>query len=71
MVSSLQWIAMIKMIANPAHIYGDHNDRMPAFNPPENPESQQLSDEKIGLIVDWIRQDWRTGEPSKAQAAHE
>ena len=62
---------MIKMIANPAHIYGDHNDRMPAFNPPENPESQQLSDEKIGLIVDWIRQDWRTGEPSKAQAGHE
>ena len=57
---------MIKMIADPAHIYGEHNDRMPAFNPPGKPESQQLSDEKIGLIVDWIRQDWRSG-PARPQ----
>ena len=49
---------MIKMIADPEHIYGDHNDRMPAFDPPDNPEAQQLSREKIGMIVDWIREDW-------------
>ena len=53
---SREW--MIKMIAEPEHIYGDHNDRMPAFDPPGNPEAQQLSAEKIGLIVDWLRQDW-------------
>lgn len=53
---SREW--MIKMIADPEHIYGDHNDRMPAFDPPDNPEAQQLSREKIGMIVDWIREDW-------------
>ena len=40
---SREW--MIKMIADPEHIYGDHNDRMPAFDPPGNPEAQQLSTE--------------------------
>ena len=49
---------MISMIADPAHIYGEHNDRMPAFDPPDNPEASQLSRDKIRLIVDWIRQDW-------------
>jgi ubiquinol-cytochrome c reductase cytochrome b subunit len=49
---------MIKMIADPAHLYGEHTDRMPAFDPPDNPAAQQLSGKNIGLIVDWLRQDW-------------
>ena len=59
---SREW--MIKMISNPDHIYGEHNDRMPAYDPPDNPAASQLSREKIGLIVDWIRQDW----PAKSTA---
>ena len=64
---SREW--MIKMIADPAHIYGVHNDRMPAFNPPDNPEAQQLSSEKIGLIVDWLRRDWASASAPEAAGA--
>ena len=64
------------MIADPAHLYGEHNDRMPAFNPPDNPAAQQLSGKNIGLIVDWLRQDWPSAStpgssgPSAAPEAH-
>jgi mono/diheme cytochrome c family protein len=66
----------IKMIADPAHLYGEHNDRMPAFNPPDNPAAQQLSGKNIGLIVDWLRQDWPSAStpgssgPSAAPGTH-
>jgi ubiquinol-cytochrome c reductase cytochrome b subunit len=43
-------------IANPAHpkFYGDSNDRMPAFL-----DESILTEEQIGLLADWIRQDWK------------
>ena len=66
---SREW--MMKMISNPEHIYGDHNDRMPAYDPPDNPSASQLSQEKIGLIVDWIRQDWpSSGDKGAAAVAN-
>lgn len=51
---SRQWIA--DFVHNPAHerfYAGDANDRMPAFG-----ESGQLSPAQIGLIADYLRQDW-------------
>ena len=55
---SRDWL--IRMISNPAHFYAEgKNDRMPAFNPPDRPTEQQLTPEKIGLLVDWLREDWR------------
>ena len=53
---------MIRMISQPNHVYGEENDRMPAFNPPERPGEQQLTTEKIGLIVDWLREEWRAAD---------
>ena len=55
---SRDWL--IRMISDPAHFYAEgKNDRMPAFNPPDRPTEQQLTPEKIGLLVDWLREDWR------------
>lgn len=50
---SRQW--MIEFLHDPAHakFYGSRNDRMPAFG-----AKQVLSTEEIGLIVDWLREDY-------------
>ena len=46
---------MVKFLNNPAHpdFYDNRNDRMPAFG-----EKQILSEQQIGMIVDWLRGDW-------------
>ena len=56
---SRQW--MIDFIKNPAaeHFYGDSNDRMPAFAPHDDPRLNQLDEQSLELIVDWLRGDWR------------
>jgi ubiquinol-cytochrome c reductase cytochrome b subunit len=48
-----EWL--IRFIGNPAHplLYGDRNDRMPAYS-----EEQILDQRQIGLIADWLRGDW-------------
>ncbi|MDB6125872.1 MAG: menaquinol-cytochrome reductase [Pedosphaera sp.] len=50
---SREWL--MKFLNNPGHpdFYGKKNDRMPAFG-----EKQILSEQQIGLIVDWLRGDW-------------
>ena len=55
---SRQW--MIDFIRNPAdeRFYGDMNDRMPAFAPHDDPKLNQLDDQSLELIVDWLRGDW-------------
>ena len=55
---SRQWT--IDFIRDPAHerFYGDNNDRMPAFEPADDPNQQILSPRNIELIVDWLRGDW-------------
>jgi ubiquinol-cytochrome c reductase cytochrome b subunit len=50
---SRQWL--VTFINNPAHpnLYGERNDRMPAFG------AKEILDEKaIGLIADWLRGTW-------------
>jgi ubiquinol-cytochrome c reductase cytochrome b subunit len=48
---SRKWL--ISFINNPAHpnFYGDRNDRMPVFG-------EQLNEQDIGLIADWLRGSW-------------
>jgi quinol-cytochrome oxidoreductase complex cytochrome b subunit/mono/diheme cytochrome c family protein len=60
---SRQW--QIDFIKNPGHkrFYGKRNDRMAIFGPKYDAEGKlerpaQLSDEEIGLIVDWLRGEW-------------
>lgn len=55
---SRQWL--IDFIRNPAdeRFYGEMNDRMPAFAPHENARLNQLDQESIELIVDWLRRDY-------------
>jgi ubiquinol-cytochrome c reductase cytochrome b subunit len=50
---SREW--MIDFVKNPAHkrFYGERNDRMPQFG-----EKQLLTDQQIGMVVDWLRGDW-------------
>jgi len=61
---SRQW--MIDFIRNPAdeRFYGENNDRMPAFAPHDDPRLNQLDDKSLGLIVDWLRGDWRRSAPA-------
>ena len=56
---SRQW--MIDFISNPAdeRYYADRNDRMPAFAAHDDPRLNQLDHKSIGLIVDWLRGEWR------------
>lgn len=51
--ASREW--MLRMLDNPAHpsLYGERNDRMPAFG-----QDGILTEREMGLIVDWLRQDW-------------
>ncbi len=55
---SRQWL--LDFIRNPAdeRFYGDLNDRMPAFAPHADPRLNELDDQSLGLIVDWLRADW-------------
>ncbi len=50
---SREWLEAF--IRDPSHtrFYGDRNDRMPAFGP-----DGILTDDEIGLLVDWLREDW-------------
>ena len=61
---SRQW--MIDFIRNPAgeRFYPETNDRMPAFAAHDDPKLNQLDDKSIGLIVDWLRGDWRRTVPT-------
>jgi ubiquinol-cytochrome c reductase cytochrome b subunit len=56
---SREWV--IEFIRNPAaeRFYGDNNDRMPAFAAHEDAQLNQLDEKSIGLVVDWLRGDWR------------
>lgn len=53
---SREWL--VEFIKNPSHerFYGKRNDRMPAFG-----EEALLDDKAIGLIADWLREDWPVG----------
>jgi len=55
---SREWLRAI--IADPTEkrFYGERNDRMPAYAPPGEPASHLLSEEQLGLLVDWLRGDW-------------
>jgi ubiquinol-cytochrome c reductase cytochrome b subunit len=56
---SREWL--IGIISDPTHerFYGDRNDRMPSFAPqPDQPDSNLLSPQEIGLIADWLRRHW-------------
>ncbi|HYO26119.1 MAG TPA: cytochrome b N-terminal domain-containing protein [Lacipirellulaceae bacterium] len=68
---SRQW--MIDFISNPAdeRFYGDRNDRMPAFAPHDDAQLNQLDAKSLGLIVDWLRGDWRRAEVSADNAVNE
>jgi len=50
---SREW--MMGIVGNPEHprYYGEDNDRMPAFL-----DDGVLTERQIGLVVDWLRQDW-------------
>jgi ubiquinol-cytochrome c reductase cytochrome b subunit len=50
---SREWL--IGIISNPKHerFYGRRNDRMPAFS-----DDKILDAKAIGLIADWLREDW-------------
>ena len=60
---SRQWI--IDFVKNPGHekFYPENNDRMPSFG-----VKKILTDNKIGLIADWLRGDYY--EPTTADQGH-
>jgi hypothetical protein len=64
---SRDWL--IGIISNPAHIqyYGENNDRMPAFGAGEEGAAGILTERQIGMLADWLRQDWY--EPEAATGA--
>ena len=53
---SREWL--IAIIRDPAHtsLYGERNDRMPAFG-----REGSLTPQEIGLVADWLREDWYRG----------
>jgi ubiquinol-cytochrome c reductase cytochrome b subunit len=55
---SREWL--LDFVSHPAHprFYGRRNDRMPSYS-----EEQVLDLETIGLIADWLREDWYSPEP--------
>jgi ubiquinol-cytochrome c reductase cytochrome b subunit len=60
---SREWLTAF--IRNPAdqRFYGENNDRMPAFGPHDDARLNQLDDESLRLIVDWLRGEWATPGP--------
>jgi ubiquinol-cytochrome c reductase cytochrome b subunit len=60
---SRDWL--VAFVSNPKHdrFYRSRNDRMPAFG-----EEKMLTNQEIGLVVDWLRGEWYEPEPvAKAQ----
>jgi ubiquinol-cytochrome c reductase cytochrome b subunit len=59
--ASRNWL--VKIISNPGHpdLYGDRNDRMPAYG-----DKGILTAQEIGLLADWLRGDWY--EPAETAA---
>jgi ubiquinol-cytochrome c reductase cytochrome b subunit len=57
---------MMAFVSNPKHdrFYRSRNDRMPSFG-----EEKMLTDQEIGLVVDWLRGEWY--EPATATASRE
>jgi ubiquinol-cytochrome c reductase cytochrome b subunit len=53
---SRSWL--VGIISDPAHrrFYGSKNDRMPAYAAAADPAKNLLSDEDIGLLADWLRE---------------
>ena len=47
------------MLRDPEHpdYYGEDNDRMPAFG-----AEGILTEQQMGLVVDWLRRDWYRAE---------
>jgi ubiquinol-cytochrome c reductase cytochrome b subunit len=65
---SREWL--LGMISNPGHdrFYGDNNDRMPAFAEHGGVAAENmLTQQQLGLIVDWLRGEWY--EPATVAAA--
>lgn len=65
---SRRWL--LSFIRNPAQerFYGENNDRMPAFGPHDNPSLNQLDDQSLELIVDWLLTRWYKPERGAAAA---
>jgi ubiquinol-cytochrome c reductase cytochrome b subunit len=66
---SRQWL--IDFISNPGQerFYGERNDRMPAFHAhPDEPALNQLDEQSLGLLADWMRGDWYRPEESADEA---
>jgi ubiquinol-cytochrome c reductase cytochrome b subunit len=61
---SRRWL--MKFINNPAHpdLYGERNDRMPAFG-----ANEILSEKAIALIADWLRGDWPEAGSTSSETA--
>ncbi|MCB1089398.1 MAG: hypothetical protein KDM63_20335, partial [Verrucomicrobiae bacterium] len=61
--ASRQW--MIEFTKNPEHpkFYGSGNDRMPIFE-----EEGIFTDQEIGMVVDWLREEWIRYEGSAVKA---
>ncbi len=53
---SSEWLEAFIRDASHPRFYGERNDRMPAFGPAEI-----LSEAEIGLLADWLREDWSRG----------
>ncbi|HEY1785130.1 MAG TPA: c-type cytochrome, partial [Pirellulales bacterium] len=67
---SRKWLTAF--ISNPAaeRFYGENNDRMPAFadHPPGSPQNE-LGQQAIELLADWLRRDWNPGKGAEPVAA--
>ena len=56
---SREWT--LGIVIDPTHswLYGERNDRMPAYlEVPERPADNRLSAEQVGMVVDWLRGQW-------------
>ena len=55
---SREWL--VGIITDPTHerFYGDSNDRMPSFGKAAEGAAPMLSPQQIGLLADWLREDW-------------
>lgn len=58
---SREWL--IKFINDPSHpnLYGERNDRMPAYG-----RDGMLTEQEIGLVADWLRGEWYRRETIEA-----